>query len=171
MRARSVNSEASPAPITKQEATVDYAGTRYVIVGVHDTPYDGQWGLWAMRPAGRKVHMGTLFGFDDHGRPRIWISRGGLPARRNDRPAGDATWSEPKREAAARMIELQWAAKRAHELRVQARSNRVFADQGRRDSHTTVESIRVYDETADDCDRLAAELEAGHNPWTPREAK
>jgi len=106
-----VTSETSTAPITEHEALIDYAGTRYVIVSISDIKHDerpDQWQIFAMRPGGRKVVMGTLFGFDDEGSPRVWIGRDlGLPVRAQDKSADDDSWTKPKRDAAARVMELR----------------------------------------------------------------
>ena len=115
MRPRTVTTEHSAAPITEDEARIDYAGRSYVIVAIdepiHTGRYAAQRSIWVIKLKGRKVIMGTLFGFTDEGRPTVWIGRTtGVPVRAADRRADDPYWTECKRAAAGRMIELRTAA-------------------------------------------------------------
>jgi len=154
MRARRVTSEASTAPITTDEARVTFNYTDYVIVMVQDPYYDDQWPIWVMRPAGRKVMQGTLFGFDDEGRQRVWIGRTfGLPVRAQDRAANTDQWTEAKRKAAERMIPLRAIA--------------AAPDGGRCANCQNRDSCKkIY---GDDWIKMAGRAEDGCSQWTPTE--
>lgn len=108
MKPRSVRSEANEATITADEARVTYGGREYVIVAVQDEFHAGQWTIWAMKPNGRKMIQGTLFGFAGPDQPRVWISKSiTLPTRHGDKNASDESWTDKKREAAGRILEIR----------------------------------------------------------------